>query len=84
MLQRRKYPISSVEPNRIYNLQEASVLLGVSRETFYKLIRTGIIKGWKVGRTWRITGEDLLKQVSLNCQSEEERNFFSRFLSSKK
>jgi excisionase family DNA binding protein len=83
MPQRYKYPISSVEPNRIYSLQEASALLGVSRETFYKLIRTGIIKGWKVGRTWRITGEDLLKQVSLNHQSEGEWNFFGHFLNSK-
>jgi excisionase family DNA binding protein len=79
-----KNPIHPVESNRIYSLQEASALLGVSRETFYKLIRAGIIKGWKIGRTWRITGEDLLRQISLNHQSKEERKFFSNFLNFEK
>lgn len=43
----------------LISLEEAVEHLGTSRPTFYRWLRSGKIKGHKVGRQWRFTREDL-------------------------
>lgn len=50
----------TIEPQRVYNLQEARKVLDLSDATFRLLMKRGEIKGKKLGRQWRFLGSDLL------------------------
>ena len=47
------YPILTVEEAREY--------LNIGRNTILKLLHHGALKGFKVGRQWRIRREDLIE-----------------------
>lgn len=42
-----------------YTTEETAEILGVSRATVYRLLKTGQLVGVKVGRSRRITGQAL-------------------------
>lgn len=43
---------------------EAMDILRVGKNTMYRLLNTGELKGLRIGRTWRISLEDLLLYTS--------------------
>lgn len=43
---------------------EAMGILRVGKNTMYRLLNTGELKGLRIGRTWRISLEDLLLYTS--------------------
>ena len=47
------------EDTKVYTLQEVADVLRVSRQTLYNNIRSGRLKAMKLGRTYRITEEQL-------------------------
>ncbi|MFC1743911.1 ATPase, T2SS/T4P/T4SS family [Candidatus Riflebacteria bacterium] len=49
-----------IEDN-LLNMEEAIKLLKTSKPTFYRWLRTGKIKGMKVGRQWRFQREDIFR-----------------------
>lgn len=44
---------------KVYALDELAEILKVSRRSLYNFIKDGKLKGFKVGREWRITEEAL-------------------------
>lgn len=50
-----------VDPDAIYNVAEASRLIGLNRVRLRGKLQIGIIKGSRKLGTWRIRGEELLR-----------------------
>ena len=50
-----------------YNTEEACMLLKLGRTTVYKLLKSGKLKSTKVGRSYRILGQDI-KSLALSQQ----------------
>lgn len=42
-----------------YSTEEACILLKLGRTTIYKLLKSGKLRSIKVGRSYRIRGEDI-------------------------
>jgi len=52
---------STIEKNKVYDLEEACKTLQLPKSTFRLMLYRGEIKGRKAGRRWVFLGEDLLK-----------------------
>ncbi len=64
----------SISPFRVYDLNEASNLLGVNRKTVYQLQEKGDLPKKLVGRGYKFLGEDLLRfmgSASFNEQNNK-------------
>ncbi|MBQ7175773.1 MAG: helix-turn-helix domain-containing protein [Victivallales bacterium] len=48
-----------LEAGKFYSLEEVAELLGVTYQLIYKLVRTGELAALRVGKMYRVTGEDL-------------------------
>lgn len=59
-----------IKPEEIYTTKEAQNFLKVSESTFKRFLKKGIIKGYKVGGTYRIWGSEILKLVSPEVESK--------------
>lgn len=53
-------PQLEISPNIYYTPEEVASLLRVSRRSGNKLLETGVARGVKIGRYWRVLGSDLL------------------------
>jgi excisionase family DNA binding protein len=53
-----------VNANEIYTSEETESLLKISRSTFLRLIKKGILRAYKVGGQYRILGREILNLVS--------------------
>lgn len=49
---------------KLYSLQELAKLLEVTERTLHKYIKSGKIKGVKIGGQWRFTEENIRKFIS--------------------
>jgi len=56
---KKKKSIARSRDEKLIGINEAVQLLGVSRPTFYRWLRSGKIKGMKVGRQWRFHRDDI-------------------------
>lgn len=54
-----KRPPPSPEGTELLSMEQAIEMLKTTRPTFYRWLRTGRIKGMKVGRQWRFYREDV-------------------------
>lgn len=59
-----------INPKEIYTTTEAREFLKVSKSTFKRLLKKGIIKAYKVGGQYRIWGSEILKVVSPEVESK--------------
>ena len=59
-----------IKPNEIYTSEEAQDFLKVSRSTFKRLLKKGVIKAYKVGGQYRIWGSEILSLVSPEFESK--------------
>jgi excisionase family DNA binding protein len=50
----------TIQPNVFYTVEETAHLLRASQPSVLKLLRSGTVRGIKVGREWRILGGELL------------------------
>ncbi len=50
-----------IQPNVYYTLEEVAALLRVSRRNVMRLLESGVARGIKIGRQWRVLGSDLLQ-----------------------
>ncbi len=50
----------AIQPNVYYTVEETAHLLRASQPSVLKLIRSGQVRGVKLGREWRILGGELL------------------------
>lgn len=44
--------------------------LGISRNTAYSLFASKVLKGWKIGRTWRTTRSALIEYITNECNNK--------------
>ncbi len=50
-----------VKPNVFYKLDEVAVLMRVSKKSISDMLNSGLAPAIKIGRQWRILGQDLLE-----------------------
>ena len=60
---------SMINPNEIYTTKEARDFLKISSSTIKRLLKRDIIKAYKVGGTYRIWGDEILRLVSPELES---------------
>lgn len=53
-----------IKPDEIYTTEEAQSFLKISKSTIKRFLKSGIIKAYKVGGTYRIWGDEILRLVS--------------------
>ncbi len=54
---------TELQKNVIYTAEETESLLKISRSTFLRLIKRGVLQARKVGGQYRILGEEILRIV---------------------
>lgn len=59
-----------IDPKEVYTTKEAQDFLKVSSSTFKRMLKQGIIKAYKVGGTYRIWGDEILRLVSPKLESK--------------
>lgn len=55
--------MTEVAAREIYTAEEAESLLKISRSTFLRLIKRGVLQARKVGGQYRVLGEEVLRLV---------------------
>ena len=68
--------IEKIEPNKIYNTEEAQDYLRVSNSTIKRLLKKGIINANKVGGRYKILGNELLRLVSPKKKTKVEHLYY--------
>lgn len=53
-----------IRPNVYYTVEETAAMLRVSRRSVQRLLESGIARGVKIGRRWRVLGSDILQLPS--------------------
>ena len=53
----------------LYNSAEAMEILQITRPTFARYLKTGRLKGYKVGGIWRFTKDDIINCIKYNGNS---------------
>lgn len=59
-----------VKEHEIYTLEETTSLLKISRSTFLRLIKKGIISAYKVGGQHRVLGKEILHLFKPSVQNK--------------
>ncbi len=54
-------PFETDEVNDFLTPQEVMQMLYIGRNTFYKLVNSGQLPGFRIGKLWRVRREDLEK-----------------------
>ena len=62
--------VPRIEPNAVYTLAEAAALFRISEATVRRLVRLGVLKSAKLGRTHRFLGSHLLCALYPEFHSE--------------
>ncbi|MCX6722454.1 MAG: helix-turn-helix domain-containing protein, partial [Candidatus Staskawiczbacteria bacterium] len=61
--------VEKIESNKIYTPKEARDFLKVSESTMKRMLKSGIIKAYKVSGQYRIWGDEILRLVSPRLES---------------
>jgi excisionase family DNA binding protein len=56
--------VEEIKPNKIYTPKETRDFLKISESTMKRMIKSGIIKTYKVSGQYRIWGDEILKLIS--------------------
>lgn len=59
-MKRKEYVYNWEEVPIIVDVAYVCILLGVTADTVQKLLRNGTLKGFKVGRDWRVKKSDIM------------------------
>lgn len=54
----------------VVSITELQSMLRISRNTAYELVRSGIIRSVKIGRTYRIPRSAVEDYLNVSCQTE--------------
>lgn len=60
-----------IEPNQVYNVEEAAQVLGVNQQTLLEYLREGKIVAKKIGE-WKILGQNIIDFLS-NRENKKEK-----------
>jgi len=64
-----------IKPNEVYTTKETKDFLKISSSTIKRWLKRGIINGYKVGRTYRIWGRELLRLVSPEAEEKAVKTY---------
>lgn len=62
--------VEEIKPNQVYTTKEARDFLKVSESTIKRMLKSGILKAYKVGGTYRIWGSEILQLISPEVESK--------------
>ena len=62
--------IDEIKPGRVYTPKETRDFLKVSESTMKRMIKSGIIKSYKVSGQYRIWGHEILRLVSQKMENK--------------
>jgi excisionase family DNA binding protein len=62
--------IMPINPDEIYTTKETQDFLKISESTIKRMLKSGIIKAYRVGGQYRIWGSEILKLVSPEVESK--------------
>lgn len=62
--------MAKIDPDEIYTTLETQEFLKISESTIKRMLKSGIIKAYKVGGQYRIWGSEILKLVSPEVESK--------------
>ena len=63
-----------VQEKAIYTPEEVKTLLKISRSTFLRLIKKGVLQARKVGGQYRVLGVEILRVVRPRFKKIKERS----------
>lgn len=64
-----------IKSNKIYTPKEARDFLKISESTMKRMLKSGIIKAYKVSGQYRIWGDEILRLVSPKLESRFYRAY---------
>jgi excisionase family DNA binding protein len=53
---------NTTEDDEILTVRQVSKLLKLHQRTIYKLAKSGMIPGWRVGKSWRFLKSEIMKR----------------------
>lgn len=56
--------VEEIKPNKIYTPKETRDFLKISESTMKRMLKSGLIKAYKVSGQYRIWGNEILKLIS--------------------
>lgn len=59
-----KRGLMQIRENEVYTTHEMQQILKISQSTAMRMLKSGLIRGAKVGKQYRIMGKELLRLVS--------------------
>lgn len=62
-----------IKENEVYTSQETQNLLKISRSTFLRLVKKGILRAAKIGGQYRVLGKEILHTISPNLEEKAFR-----------
>ena len=62
--------VEEIKPNKVYTPKETRDFLKVSDSTMKRMIKSGLIKAYKVSGQYRIWGNEILKLISPKFELE--------------
>lgn len=65
-----RMPYESYERSDILLVEDVMALLYVGRNTAYNLLNSGELKGFRIGRSWRIPKEAVNEYIMRKCKLE--------------
>jgi excisionase family DNA binding protein len=60
---------SGTQDDEILTVAQVSKLLKLHQRTIYKLVRNGVIPGWRVGKSWRFLKSEIMKHFEKEIPS---------------
>lgn len=61
------------QENQLYTVEEVMELTGLAKQTVYKYLRAGDLKGVKMGRVWRVSDASLKKFSRVGVKPRKEK-----------
>ena len=67
--------VEEIKSNKIYTPKEARDFLKISESTMKRMLKNGIIKAYKVSGQYRIWGDEILRLVSPQLESNVQKAY---------
>lgn len=60
------------EPNEVLTVTEVMELLYIGKNTAYELLKSGELKGFRIGKTWRVPRANIDRYIEEKCKLNEQ------------
>lgn len=66
--------MEALDKNKIYTVDQTAAVLQLRRETILRKLYANELRGSKIGRIWRIKGNDIIKFLDKHENVKEEKD----------